>query len=167
MMMADSGCCRASWPGLSSSASRKAPSMNSQSCQLRIDYFKEGDEWGPQRLAKEPKIFYGGQKLHVVYFSALLIKYTSSLLTCSYIGQLRCCCCCFSHSAHYWSPTRKKLLYTVANPARLVVCWTGEKKNSNSRKFICGNKPFMVFILTFRNKIYIVSVDLFVYRPIT
>ena len=28
-----------------------------------------------------------------------------------------CCCCCFSHSAH-WLPTRKKLLYTVANPAR-------------------------------------------------
>ena len=28
-----------------------------------------------------------------------------------------CCCCCFSHSA-YWLPTRKKLLYTVANPAR-------------------------------------------------
>ena len=27
------------------------------------------------------------------------------------------CCCCFSHSAH-WLPTRKKLLYTVANPAR-------------------------------------------------
>ena len=26
-------------------------------------------------------------------------------------------CCCFSHSAH-WLPTRKKLLYTVANPAR-------------------------------------------------
>ena len=25
--------------------------------------------------------------------------------------------CCFSHSAH-WLPTRKKLLYTVANPAR-------------------------------------------------
>ena len=28
-----------------------------------------------------------------------------------------CCCCCFSHSA-YWLPTRKKLLYTMANPAR-------------------------------------------------
>ena len=28
-----------------------------------------------------------------------------------------CCCCCFSHSAH-WLPTRKKLLYPVANPAR-------------------------------------------------
>ena len=28
-----------------------------------------------------------------------------------------CCCCCFSLSAH-WLPTRKKLLYTVANPAR-------------------------------------------------
>ena len=27
------------------------------------------------------------------------------------------CCCCFLHSA-YWLPTRKKLLYTVANPAR-------------------------------------------------
>ena len=32
-------------------------------------------------------------------------------------GHLHHCCCCFSHSAH-WLPTRKKLLYTVANPAR-------------------------------------------------
>ena len=41
--------------------------------------------------------------------------------------QVSCCCLkknlnaprpsCFSHSA-YWLPTRKKLLYTVANPAR-------------------------------------------------
>ena len=29
-----------------------------------------------------------------------------------------CTCCCFSHSAHYWLPARKKLLYMVANPAR-------------------------------------------------
>ena len=28
-----------------------------------------------------------------------------------------CGLCCFSHSA-YWLPTRKKLLYTVVNPAR-------------------------------------------------
>ena len=28
-----------------------------------------------------------------------------------------CYCCCLSHSAH-WLPTRKKLLYTVANLAR-------------------------------------------------
>ena len=43
------------------------------------------------------------------------------------------CCCCLSHSA-YWLPARKKLLYTVANPA-LVVCWTGKgkkKKKSGS-----------------------------------
>ena len=33
------------------------------------------------------------------------------------IAAESCCCCCFSHSAH-WLPTRKKLLYTVANPAR-------------------------------------------------
>ena len=80
MVVADSsGCCRASWPGLSS-ASRKAPSMNSQSCQLKIDYFIEDDESGPQRRAKEPKIFYGGQKLHVAYFSALLIPYKKGVV---------------------------------------------------------------------------------------
>ena len=28
-----------------------------------------------------------------------------------------CCCCCVSHSA-YWLPTRKKILYKVASPAR-------------------------------------------------
>ena len=33
--------------------------------------------------------------------------------------------CCFSHSAH-WLPTRKKLLYTVANPTRGLL--NGEKK---------------------------------------
>ena len=32
-------------------------------------------------------------------------------------GLTRWRCCCFSHSAH-WLPTRKKVLYTVANPAR-------------------------------------------------
>ena len=33
-------------------------------------------------------------------------------------------CCCFSHSAH-WLPARKKLLYTVANPARGLLNSTG------------------------------------------
>ena len=37
-----------------------------------------------------------------------------------------CCCCCFSHSAH-WLPARKKLLYTVADPARGL-----KKKKSGS-----------------------------------
>ena len=41
-------------------------------------------------------------------------------------------CCCFSHSAH-WLPTRKKLLYTVANPARgLLNREKKEKKKSGS-----------------------------------
>ena len=34
-----------------------------------------------------PEMYYGGQKLHK-YFSPLLVKYTS-LLTCSYVGELR------------------------------------------------------------------------------
>ena len=38
-----------------------------------------------------------------------------------------CCCCCFSHSAH-WLPTRKKLLYTVANPARGLLNREKKKK---------------------------------------
>ena len=36
-------------------------------------------------------------------------------------------CCCFSHSAH-WLPTRKKLLYTVANPARGLLNREKKKK---------------------------------------
>ena len=40
-------------------------------------------------------------------------------------------CCCFSHSAH-WLPTRKKLLYTVANPARGLLNREKEKKKSGS-----------------------------------
>ena len=41
-----------------------------------------------------------------------------------------CCCCCFSHSAH-WLPTRKKLLYTVANPAHGLLN-RGKKKKEKS-----------------------------------
>ena len=66
-------------------------SKERRSCQLRIDYFIE-DESCPQWRAERDKYlycetFYGGQKLHK-YFSSLLIKDTS-MLTCSYIGQLR------------------------------------------------------------------------------
>ena len=39
-------------------------------------------------------------------------------------------CCCFSHSA-YWLPTRKKLLYTVANLARGLLN-RGKTKQKNS-----------------------------------
>ena len=38
---------------------------------------------------------------------------------------------CFSHSAH-WLPTRKKLLYTVANPARGLL--NREKKKKKKKK---------------------------------
>ena len=40
-----------------------------------------------------------------------------------------CCCCCFSHSAH-WLPTRKKLFYTVANPARGLLNREKRKRKS-------------------------------------
>ena len=43
---------------------------------------------------------------------------------------LYCCCCCFSHSAH-WLPTRKKLLYTVANPARGLLNREKKKKKKS------------------------------------
>ena len=42
-----------------------------------------------------------------------------------------CCCCCFSHSA-YWLPTRKKSLYTVANPARGLLNRGKKKKRKKS-----------------------------------
>ena len=44
-----------------------------------------------------------------------------------------CCCCCFSHSAH-WLPTRKKLLYTMANPARGLL--NREKNKGNGHKWV-------------------------------
>ena len=44
-----------------------------------------------------------------------------------------CCCCCFSHSAH-WLPTRKKLLYTVANPARGLLNREKKKKKKKCHK---------------------------------
>ena len=43
-----------------------------------------------------------------------------------------CCCCCFSHSAH-WLPTRKRLLCTVANPARGLLN-RGKKEKSGSAR---------------------------------
>ena len=45
-----------------------------------------------------------------------------------------CCCCCFSHSAH-WLPTRKKLLYTVANPACSLLDRKKKKKKVWQRLF--------------------------------
>ena len=39
-----------------------------------------------------------------------------------------CCCCCFSYSAH-WLPTRKRLLCTVANPARGLLHRKKKKKS--------------------------------------
>ena len=77
----------------------------------------------------------------VLYFRAMFI----------FVQCCCCCCCCFSHSAH-WLPTRKKLVYTVANPARGLLnrkkkkvwqrpspppppprCSFGEKKKKKSR----------------------------------
>ena len=55
--------------------------------------------------------FYGGQKRHK-YFSSLSIKDTS-LMTCSYIGELR-----------------------------------------NGRKFMCENKPLIVFILILKRVLF-------------
>ena len=40
-------------------------------------------------------------------------------------------CCCFSHSAH-WLPTRKKLLYAVANPARGLLNREKRRKKEKS-----------------------------------
>ena len=42
-----------------------------------------------------------------------------------------CCCCCFSYSAH-WLPTRKRLLYTGANPARGLLNREKKRKNKQS-----------------------------------
>ena len=47
-----------------------------------------------------------------------------------------CCCCCFSHSAH-WLPTRKKLLYTVANPARGLL----NREKKRKRKSLAAPPP--------------------------
>ena len=47
-------------------------------------------------------------KDHYCYYDKIYLQFID-------MGGLECCC--FSHSAH-WLPTRKKLLYTVANPAR-------------------------------------------------
>ena len=64
------------------------------------------------------------------YCPALLISriadFAQSLLRIVFY----CCCCCFSHSAH-WLPTRKTLLYTVANPARGLLNREKKKKKKS------------------------------------
>ena len=47
--------------------------------------------------------------------------------------NVKTCCCCFSHSAH-WLPTRKKLLCTVANPARGLLNKEKKKKKKVWRR---------------------------------
>ena len=54
------------------------------------------------------------------------------------LSSLSCCCCCFSHSA-YWLPTRKKLLYTVANPAR--ASWSAEQGKKRKKEKKSGSAP--------------------------
>ena len=57
--------------------------------------------------------------------SGQILSYADSAWSCCC-----CCCCCFSHSAH-WLPTRKKLLYTVANPARGLLNREKKKKKKS------------------------------------
>ena len=65
------------------------------------------------------------QKYCIVTINSLL------LFWCPYmVINVSCCCCCFSHSAH-WLPTRKKLLYTVANPARGLLNREKKKKKKS------------------------------------
>ena len=65
-----------------------------------------------------------------------------------------CCCCCFSHSAH-WLPTRKKLLYTVANPARGLLN-RGKKK----KKSLAAHPPPPPARCTFGEKIKIIKLKI-------
>ena len=53
--------------------------------------------------------------------------------------------CCFSHSAH-WLPTRKKILYTVANPAR------GLLNRKKKKKSLVAPAPLPRALLVRRNK---------------
>ena len=63
--------------------------------------------------------------------SAVLRRSPSSWATVVHRSALiPCCCCCFSHSAH-WLPTRKKTLYTVANPARGLLNREKKKKKKS------------------------------------
>ena len=57
-------------------------------------------------------------RLNLVHTYGILPDFRGGVHLFIYINSVDVVvCCCFSHSA-YWLPTRKKLLYTVANPAR-------------------------------------------------
>ena len=63
-------------------------------------------------------------------FVIMLPFVSGAIYVCMYVVVV-VVCCCFSHSAH-WLPTRKKLLYTVANPARGLLNRGKKKKKSGS-----------------------------------
>ena len=71
-----------------------------------------------QILPKETRLYLYLELPDTMY---LYCKYRRS------VWHVCCCCCCFSHSAQ-WLPTRKKLLYTVANPARGLLNRKKKKK---------------------------------------
>ena len=52
-----------------------------------------------------------------------------------------CCCCCFSHSA-YWLPARKKIRYTVANPARGLMNREKRTKEKALRRSWSVSRPY-------------------------
>ena len=73
---------------------------------------------------------------HVVCREGLLSSTSDSIVNLANGGFVCCCCCCcFSHSAH-WLPTRKKLLYTVANPARGLL-----NREKRKRKSLAAHPP--------------------------
>ena len=80
------------------------------SSRFKIDFFFFG-----YSSARKIQIF--PINLFIVAALFRLVKKNNTLLLCK---------CCFSHSA-YWLPTRKKLLYTVAIPARGLL---NRKKNN-------------------------------------
>ena len=86
-----------------------------------------------------PSLFEMQIVLMKIIFGILRVLYScgqrGSMRTCVdvYVCCARCCCCCcccFSHSAH-WLPTGKKLLYTVANPARGLLNREKKKKKKS------------------------------------
>ena len=80
-------------------------------------------------------------------FLARRIQPFLSLVDCEVEFCVVVVVCCFSHSAH-WLPTRKKLLYTVANRARGLLNREKKKKKKCTNDLIVLH-PLGIFILFF------------------
>ena len=91
---------------------------------LAIESFRTTESTSNRKKVSVDRFYFKAKK------QLLIVRICPSDRFCRVQNLQTSCCCCFSHSAH-WLPTRKKLLYTVANPARGLLNREKKKKKKS------------------------------------